>query len=172
MANALKVQFATKQAEAKLKALVDAGASKGAFETIGRVIVNRVRMCFKFGIDPWQSPWAKLKLRKGQPLVDTGRLRSSITSKADATGVTIGTNAKQARVHQYGAEIKPVKAKRLVFPGPGGKLIFAKRVFIPARPFLPLQPGSAPATLPVAWSLDVVRALRRYFLREANKEAA
>ncbi len=172
MANTLKVQFLTKQAEAKMKAIIDAGTSQAAFASIGRVLVNRIRLCFKFGIDPWNSPWAKLKIRKGQPLVDRGRMRSSIKAKADNSGVTVGTNLIQARIHQFGGEILPKKGPHLVFPGPGGRLVFAKRVFIPARPYLPIKAGAAGVALPVSWSLDVVRALRKYFLSVVNKEGA
>ncbi len=137
-----------------------------AFAVIGSRIASRVRLCFKLGIDPWGSPWAKLKFRKGQPLKDTGRLRSSVVSKPDSTGVTVGTNLIQAPVHQFGATIVPVKAKRLVFPGPGGGLIFAKKVVIPARPFLPLQGNQV--VLPAEWSASVVSALRTYFKKAAE----
>lgn len=143
-----------------------------AFETIGRVLVNRIRLCFKLGVDPWGSPWAALKMRKGSPLVDTARLNRSITSSADSAGVTVGTNVQYARVHQYGATIVPVKAKRLVFPGPGGRMIFAKRVTIPARPYMPLRRGTAAVELPADWSADVTRALRAYFIAAADKAAA
>lgn len=145
---------------------------RGAFETVGRVLVSRIKLCFKLGIDPWGTPWAALKIRKGQPLRDTGRLNRSITSSADNGGVTVGTNVQYARTHQYGANIQSVKAKRLVFQGPGGRLIFAKRVTIPARPFMPLRRGSAVAELPPGWSADVTRALRAYFIAAADKAAA
>lgn len=217
MANSIKVKLESKGAEDRLRALVAAGASKGAFETIGRVLVNRIRMCFKLGIDPWANRWQKIKWRApryrmqkvkdadgnvidykrkvgkdgnflltkagkkqveanragtpGSPLIATGRLRNSIVSRPDAQGVTLGTNLKYARVHQFGAEIKPKRAKMLVFPGPNGQMIFSKRVFIPARPYLPVRPNGAVA-LPPAWSVDVVRALRRYFIASANKGAA
>lgn len=151
------------RALAKLKALQDAGQMQPVFAAIGRSMVNRIRLCFKMGVDPWGSPWAALKFRKGQPLRDTGRLNQSITFNADNTGVTIGTNVKYARTHQYGATIVPKQpGKRLVFPGPGGRLIFAKKVTVPARPFLPLRRGDTLA-LPPSWQADVSRTLRNYF---------
>lgn len=162
-----------KRALARIDALqASLNNARPVFAEVGRVLVNRIRLCFKLGIDPWGSPWAKLKLRRGQPLRDTGRLDRSITSAPDSTGVTVGTNVKYARTHQYGAEIQPVKARRLVFPGPAGKLIFAKKVTIPARPFLPLRRDAAVVALPPQWSVSVVQALRRYFIDAVAKKAA
>lgn len=160
-------------AKAKLAALLKATENpQPAYRTVGNTIVNRIRLCFKLGIDPWGSPWAKLKIRNGQPLRDTGRLQRSIVSKADATGVTIGTNLRQAPVHQFGAVIKPNTAKRLVFPGPNGRLIFAKKVTIPARPFFPIREGSNVVALPPAWSVAVVGALKAYFRGAVAKSGA
>lgn len=160
-------------ARARLARLDAAARSpRGAFETVGRVIVNRIRLCFRIGVDPWGSPWAALKMRKGQPLVDTARLFRSVVARPDNDGVTIGTNVKYARVHQYGATIVPVKAKRLVFQGPNRRMIFAKRVVIPARPFMPIRRGAAAVELPADWSAEAVRALRSYFISAADKAAA
>lgn len=167
------------KAVARIRALDAATANmQPVYATVGRVLVNRVRLCFKLGIDPWGSPWAKLKIRRGQPLRDTGRLQRSIVARADAEGVTVGTGlraesgASYPAVHQFGATIGPAKAKRLVFPGPGGALVFAKKVTIPARPFLPLRRGSDVVALPIPWSVDVVRALRAYFARVTEKAVA
>ena len=101
-------------------------------------------------------------MRQGQPLRDTGRLRGSISPAADASGVTVGTNINYAAVHQFGATIKPKKAGgRLVFPG-AGKMIFARQVTIPARPFLPLD-GNGAAVLPDIYQRDVITRIRAHF---------
>lgn len=166
----LTFQVDDKRALAKLRAMLATTQDmQPVFATVGRVLVNRIRLGFKLGIDPWGAPWAALKIRKGQPLRDTGLLQRSIVSRPDASGVTVGTNKLQARVHQFGATITPKKAPRLVFPGPGGRLIFAKKVTIPARPFLPLKKGTTVVALPPEWSADVTRALRRYFINAAQK---
>jgi len=140
-----------------------AGGMQPVFETIGRVLVNRIRLGFKMGASPLGSPWRALKIRRGQPLRDTGRLQRSIVANADPQGVTIGTNVRYAAVHQFGATIRPKRAGgRLVFPGPNGRMIFAKQVTVPARPFLPLLSRDK-AQLPPSWSTAVSRALRDYF---------
>lgn len=83
---------------------------------------------------------------KAQGLVDTGNLYDSVTvkrskSKSKALGIAIYdvfTDTEYDWVHEYGATIEPTKAKRLVFEI-DGRLIFAKSVTIPARPYF--RPG-------------------------------
>lgn len=84
---------------------------------------------------PWR-PLAQARARnrrrgdRGKPLVDTGRLRASVTTRPriDATGFTITADPIYAATHQYG------------------------RGAIPARPFLPIP------TLPPAWRRAFNRA--------------
>ncbi len=172
MANRITVKVDNSRALAKIRAMLDAGADmRPVFATVGRTVSSRIKLCFKLGIDPWGSPWAALKFRQGQPLRDKGILQSSITYNTDQSGVTIGTNQMpRAAVHQFGAVIKPKNAKRLAFPGPGGKIIFAKKVTIPARPFLPIRKGSDVIALPQQWSMAVKQSLRRYFVDAAKKD--
>jgi phage virion morphogenesis protein len=159
----IDVQVTDAGASRKLQELIDRGADlTPVYATIGRVLVNRIRLGFKMGTSPYGNAWAKLKIRRGKPLRDTGRLQRSITARADASGVVIGTNLKQAPVHQFGATINAKPGRRLVFPGPGGALIFAKRVTIPARPFMPLVSRNK-VDLPPDWALSASRALRDYF---------
>lgn len=77
--------------------------------------------------------------RSGEPsnLLQKGTLRDSIRITAiDAKSVTVGSDRAYAAIHQFGGVIKPKAGKYLVFTI-GGKKIFAKKVTIPARPFLP-----------------------------------
>lgn len=170
MTNKLQVELDDSAAQAKVDALLaQFGNPQPLYASIGRVLVNRIRMCFRLGIDPWGTPWLPLKLRKGQPLRDTGRLNRSITSTADQSGVTVGTNLFYAPTQQFGATIVPVKAKRLVFNGPNGVVIFAKKVVVPPRPFMPLRRGGR-IDLPAAWALAASNALKAY-VRNAAKVA-
>jgi len=160
MADGLHFELDDKVASDKLAKLKAAmGNLAPAYAVIGSRLATKIRLCFRLGVDPWGSPWVALKLRKGQPLRDTGRLQRSITSNPDSSGVTIGTNLIQAKVQQFGATIVPVKAKRLVFPGPHGKLIFAKKVVVPARPYMPITHGGT-VQLPAEWKASVISALR------------
>jgi phage gpG-like protein len=146
-----------------------AGNMRPVFQNVGRVLVNRIRMCFSLGIDPWGTPWQRLRFREGQPLRNTGRLQRSFVARADPNGVTVGTNVRYARTHQFGADIQAKPGKSLVFPGPNGGMVFAKRVRIPPRSFLPIRRPGGNIALPPTWAIDVTRALRRQFELAAAK---
>jgi phage gpG-like protein len=100
--------------------------------------------------------------KAGKPLVDKGMLRNSIVARATADGVEVGTNLKYAKVHQFGATIVPKKAKRLVFPGPNGEFIFARRVTVPARPYMPINQAGE-ISLPPLWAQNIIRTLAAHF---------
>lgn len=74
---------------------------------------------------------------EGAPILfRTGRhLHDSIASSASGDGGEWGAAWEFAHVHQYGATIVPKDAPRLAFML-GGKSVFAKKVTIPARPFV------------------------------------
>lgn len=109
---------------------------QGLLGAIGNDLSERARLCFHDGRDPYGVPWPKLKIRKGRPLLDTGRLMGSIIYLATHKEVLIGTNVAYAHVHQFGATIRPKRAGCLVFKGTNGP-VFAKQVTVPPRPFLP-----------------------------------
>jgi phage virion morphogenesis protein len=171
---------------AKLKALQQAADDKQAvFGRVGAAILTKVQLGFKTTTDPWGNQWSPLKYRRGQALSDTGRLRRSIRSVADADGVTVGTNLKYARIHQFGGKLKE-RNQVLIF-GAGGKFISrkqAKRSFfvsniafskigegkIPARPYLPLN-ADGEVALPPTWQKPIVDRLKAHFMR-AVREAA
>lgn len=82
-----------------------------AHREIGRRLLTRVQMGFRQSVDPYGTAWAPLKTRRGKPLIDTGRLRASFTFRADAGGVTVGTNV------DYGRHVaEDVYPRRLVLP--------------------------------------------------------
>lgn len=79
-------------------------------DAVGEHLVSATRRRFKEGRDPEGRAWPKLKKRKGKkgkaakPLLLSGRLRSSITAKADQSGVAVGTNVVYAARHNFGFE--------------------------------------------------------------------
>jgi phage gpG-like protein len=75
----------------------------------------------------------------GHPLLLlSGTLRNSLHVSAGGDSVKVGSPTIYAAIHQLGGVIVPKSAKRLVFSA-GGKKVFAKKVTIPARPFLPFD---------------------------------
>lgn len=127
----------------------------------GSVLLNRIRLGFRHGKAPDGTPWAPLKFRQGQILVDSTHLRKSIKLAVSGDTATVGTNVRYAKTHQFGAVIVPVKAKLLRFRNKlTGAWIFAKKVKVPARPFMPLNPAGQPA-LPKPWEKAIRRAVER-----------
>lgn len=110
---------------------------------MGEAVVESTRLRFTDGKGPDGNKWAPLsaatllrRRKKGkgaQPLLDTGRLRNSITKRVEPRSVWIGTNVVYARPHQFGAAkgafgTGKYKTRKGSFPIPWGN--------IPARPFL------------------------------------
>jgi phage virion morphogenesis protein len=108
---------------------------------IGGYLVDDVQERFDSGVGPDGKAWkpsARAEEGEGQTLVDSARLKNSVTYKAAAKSVEVGTNVKYARIHQFGGVIKPKTAKALRFRV-GGTYRTVKQVRIPARPFLGLS---------------------------------
>lgn len=140
-----------------------------ALEGFARVLRTRIQLGFRQSKTPEGGTWAPLKIRKGgQPLRDTGRLYASIGVRRDGLGVVVGTNLKLPNnpnslgaVHQFGMTIHPKTKPFLVFPGPGGKgFIFARKVTIPARRFMPLD-SAGKVNLPPAWEKAALGSMAR-----------
>lgn len=90
----------------------------------------------------------------------TGTLRRSITKVVRVAGqrvvAKIGTRLKYAAVHEFGATIRPVRARLLRWEDETGAH-FAKQVKIPARPFLrPSVQAKRPAVME-----EILRAAMR-----------
>lgn len=150
------------------------------------VAIKFTKRGFSAGTDPYGVPWAPPKFRAGPPLRDIGKLNNSISTQIIPEGFRIGTKVEYARPHQYGAVIKPKKAKALRFPVPiqepqpkgvgrinnrkggiGAALVFARKVTIPARPFLPTEARGLPSAWVEAFA-NVLQAELRRMMRGAK----
>lgn len=131
----------------------NAGNVRPALVEIGVEFAERIRGQFQQGKSPYGERWAALssvtqrrnngKRAGGQPLLDTGRLRSSISAKAEGgNSVSIGTNLVYAGLHQNGARQGQFGRTRRNSPIPWGN--------VPARPYMPIQNGRT--VLPLDWS--------------------
>ena len=125
-----------------------------AFREIGSSLVDEIRLGFTDGRSPYGVPWKPLspatqaankgRRRGGQPLLDTGKLRSSITFRLlGEQGVEVGTSdyEKKAATHQFGSNNA-----------------WGRRIKVPARPFLPIRGQTA--DLPERWREQVLDILR------------
>ena len=96
-----------------------------AFDEIGGRLEASTRRRFETGIDPDGLPWPqslRAKEQSGQTLVDSSRLRDSITRAVRDDEVRVGTNVVYAAIHQFGGEtgprvIRPKNKKALFWPG-------------------------------------------------------
>lgn len=129
-------------------------------DEIGGALATNTRVRFERGIGPDGLPWlpsARALDEGGQTLVDTGRLRDSITHAADAASVAVGTNLVYAGIHQFGGDIAMPERTQTIYrrlddvAEAGRATPFVKRrhagiatdhtvgahtVTMPARPFL------------------------------------
>lgn len=98
---------------------------------IGHALAESTRLRFRDGRDPSGAPWAPLspvtvaRRRKGSsaPLLDTGRLRNSITYALDGrNAVIVGTNVIYGRMQQYGAAKGAFGRTKFGAPIPWGRV--------------------------------------------------
>lgn len=71
------------------------------FTRVGAKLVNDFRMGFRKSLSPENKRWAPVQ-RQGKPLIDTGRLRSSITFAASEGRLEVGTNVKYGPTQHFG----------------------------------------------------------------------
>jgi phage gpG-like protein len=107
-------------------------------DAIGAVLVANTMTRFETGKGPGGIAWLPsiaAKLRGGQTLVETGRLRSSFTSQVVGDSVEWGTNVVYAAVHQFGHSFSHQAFRAAERKGFG--LPFAESIVtLPARPFI------------------------------------
>ena len=150
----IRIEFPTGSIAAGFRALQKIGHEPaGMMRAIGAALVETTHQRFERGRDPQGSPWKPwsrgyaaitesrsiLRGRSG-----SGGLMGSVTFKVEGRGVRVGSNKIYAGVHQFGATIVPKNKKALVFHL-GERLVFAKKVTIPARPYLGFGPADREA---------------------------
>lgn len=92
---------------------------------IGAAMKGQTVRRFSQGEGPDGQPWEKSKraeAEQGQTLVDTARLRASISFSAAPLEAHVGSNVVYARIHQLG--------------GQAGR---GRKITLPARPYLGLS---------------------------------
>lgn len=122
---------------------------KPAYADVGEYLVRTTWDRFDAQKGPDGQAWKALQtgtllLKKlDKILMETSRLRDSVTYRADDEGVAVGSNVVYSAIHQFGGVIRPKKAKALWFPmgfqGGGAGMVMAASVTIPARPYLGLS---------------------------------
>lgn len=120
-------------------------------EDVGSRLEASTRDRFERGEGPDGKAWrpsvraGRGGRRRGRTLIDSGRLRRSIVSRASESEVVVGTNLRYAAIHQFGGEVRARGAGRLRFFLPGVGWRSPRRVVVPARPFLGIDKADAGA---------------------------
>lgn len=145
MAEGVRLKIDVRGLEPALKSLGRAVKKtqdpKGLFEAIGLALVASTQHRFETETGPDGSPWPpsiRALAEGGKTLTDTAAFRNSVSFEATPRSVAVGSDHPGAAVHQFGATIVPVAARALAF-SIGGRDVFAKKVTIPARPYLGLD---------------------------------
>lgn len=124
-----------------------AASTRPLMDAIGVYLQSETRMRFEDQVGPDGVAWRPSQRaieQAGQTLVDTGRLRDSITHLAEDGAVEVGTDVLYGAIHQFGGRIEPRTASALRFRI-GERWVTAGRVDMPARPYLGLAPEDEPA---------------------------
>ncbi len=130
----------------------------GVPRAIGAALVEETQKRFEAGRDVWGVAWAPLlpayaAAKQGPGILRESRmLQRSITYQATGNAVAVGSNRVYAAVHQFGATITAKNAPALAFRL-GRRMVRAKSVRIPARPYLGFGPKDQAAVMEV---LDTV----------------
>ena len=161
----LTVEIDDKQVQSALSALLSAvERPEPALKRIGATLTDNIRLGFHDSQDPYGRPWKAVLRESGQPLRDAGNLMDSFTYRVTDNEVVVGSaltveydgrRHNLAAIHQYGATIRPVKAKALRFVI-NGRHIAAQKVTIPPRKMIPDR------GLPDEWRDDVLDILQRH----------
>lgn len=124
MAITINVSIDDKEVRNMLTALQNRmGNLTPVMKTIGETVRTSVIRNFEQGGRPtrWKSS-KRAKKEDGKTLIDTARLRNSITARAYRDRAVVGTNVIYAAIHHF-----------------GGKAGRGRKVNIPARPYLMVQ---------------------------------
>lgn len=177
-----------RKATLQTKALIDAmqqlaGPGKVALQKrLGEVSITQAALGIRRSQNPYGDPFAPLTSRTGIPLRDTGNniQRSWTAEQETPTSFVFGNRFKYLATHQYGAVIRPVRAKALRFSIVTARVqksyrigkwyakkgdvlatkeIFAQKVTIPRRQMVPEMDTGG---LGPRWTRAFERAIRNY----------
>lgn len=155
----LTVSAGTGPLRAALEGVGAAVRSPGEIlRAIGVGMAENVRTRMERGVGPDGRAWTPLKpayaaTKRGPGILrESLMLQRSITAQVAGHELKVGTNRIYGAVQQFGAVIRPKRAKALVFKL-GDRLVKARKVTIPARPYLGLGAEDIETIEDVTWAL-------------------
>lgn len=111
-----------------------------ALKTIGQALITSTQERIRNEVSPTGARWPALNpeyaaAKRGTGmLMESGRLVGSFSRQVSGSRLVVGTNVAYAAIHQFGGTIRPKGSALRFFVG--RREIFARKVTIPARPFL------------------------------------
>ena len=130
---------ALRELDQQIRAAASRGRMRLLLETLARVGEETARDRVKRGGPaPDGTAWpprSRLSLSRKPLLNRAGDLGDSIASASSSRTARWGSNRDYARIHQLGGIVRPRRRRALRFEQ-GGRSIFARKVTIPARPYL------------------------------------
>lgn len=156
------VEIKTKEVAKKLaQAAKTMGDTQGLMENLGESLLNTTLERMDREESPDGEAWQRLNSgyaagkKSNKMLQEQGMssgLKGSLHYNASQNELVLGTDKIYARVHQFGADIEPVSADNLHFKI-GNRFVKAKKVTIPARPYIGIGHNEEIAILNVAEDL-------------------
>lgn len=123
----------------QLLARLDPLQTETLLESLARLMREQIRERLAAGgPSPSGAAWAPNKEGRKPVLYRSGALYESIDYAVAGNQAVVGSGKPYAAIHQFGGTIVPKKADRLAFRI-GNRQIFAKKVTMPARPYVGLS---------------------------------
>lgn len=79
---------------------------RAGLQEVAALWENRIKSNFRKSVNPYGEKWADIKHRQGQPLIDTGMLRNSISGEVRGLSIVLGSPLEYADTHQNGIKVK------------------------------------------------------------------
>lgn len=79
---------------------------RAGLQEVAALWENRIKANFRRSVNPYGEKWADIENRKGQPLIDTGMLRNSISGEVRGLSIVLGSPLEYADTHQNGIKVK------------------------------------------------------------------
>jgi phage gpG-like protein len=135
LANARDLNAVAAELRKSAATIANLPSNPGVLRVIGQLGVSGMKDHFNQSKGPDGVTWPALKVRRGKPLLDTGRMRASGVATVQGSTVTLSNTAPFAGVHQGGKTIRAKKAQYMRFRVPGG-YARKKSVRVPPRPHI------------------------------------
>lgn len=79
---------------------------RAGLQEVAALWESRIKANFRRSINLYGEKWPDITHRKGQPLIDTGMLRNSISGEVRGLSIVLGSPLEYADTHQNGIKVQ------------------------------------------------------------------